>query len=306
LRNVMASIGTAGPPLSGSITIPRGCAHPENCIAQFDLRAGELNTAALSQLFSTHNQPWYRTLFGEAATAPFLMRTRAVGQITVAKLMAGAIAATNVQSEVRIDRGVFRFDDVSAQVFGGRHAGSWIADFTGAQPKYSGRGELKRLSAVELGESKDSCSGTVNLAYSISLTGRTRAEMLKSSVAEGDFVWSNGAFNRFSLPLAAGGKPPAASGLRFSEFRGHAKLQAGSVELTRGKIVGPNGIYQVSGTVGLDQRISLTLASRLQKYSLGGTLDVPEIATEARRTTVSQPAGPASSPVVAKAGPGAN
>jgi hypothetical protein len=130
--------------------------------------------------------------------------------------------------------------------------------------------------------------------------------MLKSSVAEGDFVWSNGAFNRFSLPLAAGGKPPAASGLRFSEFRGHAKLQAGSVELTRGKIVGPNGIYQVSGTVGLDQRISLTLASRLQKYSLGGTLDVPEIATEVRRTTVSQPAGPASSPVVAKAGPGAN
>jgi len=309
LRNMVASFGVAGPAFSGTIEIPRACAHPENCAAQFDLRAGELNASALNQLMTAHAQPWYRTLLGETSTAPFLMRARAVGVVTIVRFTAGAVAAANVQSKATLGGGILHFDDLRAQVFGGRHIGSWVADFTGPHPRYSGEGRLQGVTATEFAKGQSSCSGTVDLSYSVSFAGKTRGEILKSAAAEGDFLWSNGGFNRVFLPLAVGGKSVANGFLRFSEFRGHANLKDGLVELSRSRIAAFPGIYEISGTVGLDQRISLSMVSKTLRYNLGGTLDLPEIDTEANRASAAEPAAPASTPVVApppKTGPGAN
>jgi hypothetical protein len=310
LRKMTASLGQAGPSFSGSIQIPRGCGHPEECIADVDLRTAELNPDSLAPLLASdaHAQ-WYRFFASQKAEQPsLLMRARANGHVAIDRLCTATLEATNVNAEI-------------AHLLGGTQLGEWRADFTGTAPKYSGQGTIMRAAMSRLPATGvlPCCSGTVNLTYSAHFTGKSRAELLESATAEASFTWNNGALNRFSFPFEAKANHPAGiaagSPLRFSKFSGTAELRDGAVQLTRSKIVSAGGIYQVSGTLTFDRHLVMTFASTSQRYIVGGTLDEPLIAMEAQRAAsraVPTPPAPAASPspapsaALVKAGPGAN
>lgn len=305
LHKLTASVGPPGLALSGWIAVPRGCAHPEQCTAQFNLAANELDLSAFARSLAGRREalPWYRRLSATAAVPSLLLRARANGQLEVGRLQVHSVAATRLTAGVMLDRGQLRLSDLRAQVLGGTHEGEWSADFTGPSPRYSGHGRFTKVPMAQVAAAlhEPCCTGTAAATYTATLAGRSAPELLSSAAVQGDFIWQSGLLTGFE-PRKSGAP------LRFSYFRGHARFSGGTLALVESRIIGPSGIYQVSGTVGLDRTVALTMASNTRPYTVRGTLAAPKLTWETQRAAVpavrATPA-PVPTPVATKAGPGA-
>ncbi|MBV8207254.1 MAG: hypothetical protein JO041_10710 [Acidobacteria bacterium] len=279
LRNISGTF-PGGPVFSGTVQVPRGCGHPQDCVAVFNLRSAELDLSRVRLALAAQAQsPWYR-VFTPAAPAPsFFGRVRATGHLSLSRLAIHSLVATRVEANASLDNGVLQLDSVDAQIFGGRHRGAWSADFSGPEPRYSGRGRVLRALPVQAAPwiADDCCSGAVDFTFTVYLAGTGSAELLRSATADIDFTWRNGALNRFALPvrLPRVGPSESAGALHFAQFTGHAALRQSSLELTRSRMRARTGLYRVSGTVSPDRRLALMLASNSGQYSIGGTLDAP-------------------------------
>lgn len=307
LRKVTASLGLDGPSFTASVQVPRGCSHPEECWAQVDLKMAELNLSNAAAMLTTAKRPWYDVFGGSRNPESLLMRAHARGRINITRLLIAGEEASNVAAEVALDEGRLQLNNVSGQVFGAQHSGEWQADFTGAEPRYSGQGKLTRVAMAHVSSAATGCcSGTADVTYQAHFEGHSGADVLHSLSAQADFVWKHGTLNHFSLPRLSAVRltqSSPTSALRFKEFRGHAELRDATIELTRSKIAGPSGIYQVSGALTLDRHLAMTIASVSQRYTVAGTLDDPVIASEAQRAAAPAAAVPTPTPAPVKGSP---
>src|SRR6266851_3490617 len=118
---------------SGGVTAPRHCAGAgtapnaapgvaPNCVFQFDLTADELSTGDLAEWFTPHStkRPWYRILnsnskSNEAQRSSPLLAIQAHGNLYVGRFGLKKVFATEVATQVQLDRGKITLTALRAQ-----------------------------------------------------------------------------------------------------------------------------------------------------------------------------------------------
>jgi hypothetical protein len=266
-----------GPEISGSASFPVHCLAPGSCVLHFDVRADDASLARMNQLVNPNffNRPWYHLLEIGQRHEDALLKLRASGKFASARFELGTVVANNVSANVEFDAGKLRVRDLRADILGGRHNGSWTADFTAGPPTYSGTGSVSRVSMAEVAALMHDnwAAGTVDGQYSLALRGLNPASLRDSATGSADFMWNDGSLRH--VMLEGRGAP-----LLFSRLTGKVALAKGTVDLIDCKLQSGGANYTVKGTASYDR----SLAVRLERagghsYVISGSLDKPRVET---------------------------
>ncbi|MBZ5655494.1 MAG: AsmA family protein [Acidobacteriia bacterium] len=276
---------------SGNVTAPRPCSAP-NCVFQFDLAADELSTADLVEWFAPRaaNRPWYRILnpADQSGISP-LLAVQARGVLRLGHLQLKKVLASQVATQVELDRGKIRLTNLRAQLLQGTHQGNWTIDVSTQPPKYQAAGMLQNISLAQVsGLMNDArVNGTADAKFDGTAYGSSFADFLEHARGKFQFTMRNGSL----MHLDAAG---SATLFPVHRFTGDLQLEKGIWELTTGKLESRDGIYQVSGTAASDSSLKFLLTrSDEQSWRLTGTLAKPRLErvnrAEAEAKMASQP-----------------
>ncbi len=264
-----------GPQISGSANFPVHCIAPETCNLRFDVRTDDASLARLNELLNPRyfNRPWYHLLDIGQRRQDALLKFHASGHVASAHFEFGTTVASNLSATVAFDAGKLRVRELRADVLGGRHNGTWNADFTVSPPTYSGSGNISRVSMAQLATlMHDSwASGTVDAQYSMALSGVDPASLRDSATGSADFTWTDGSLRH--VVLDGRGVP-----LAFSSFTGKLALANGGFTLVDSKLQSGAGSYVVKGTASYDRNLALRLEhAGGRSYVISGPLDKPRV-----------------------------
>ncbi len=277
LRVTKLSAQAAGTTWRGTVEIPRGCGRPENCTVHFSLSTDQFSLGQVNEWEKpSKKRPWYRVLESGQNTPSLLSRVRASGRITADRLELHNLSAAKVSAMVTLAEGRVELESLSADLFGGKHSGKWVADFGVKPAACSGSGELSGLSLRSVSEAmKESwIEGTGSATYEIK--GPCTAAFWQASEGELEQVnITNGSFPRVFL-----GDHNAA--LRIQKFKGQVRLHNGTVEVSEGQLNAPEAKYELSGTAGLDRQIDFKITrdgatGSAAAYTVTGTLAQPRV-----------------------------
>ncbi len=229
-----------GPEIGGSASFPIHCTAAETCIVHFDAHADDASLARLNHLVnpSFRPQPWYRLLAPWQRREDALLKLRAGGRFTAARMEIGTVVASNVSGTVELDGGKLRVNDLRADLLGGRHAGTWTADFTTSPPRFAGSGNVVRVSMAQLAALMHDnwAIGMIDAKYSLAMAGLTPSALRDSATGSADFNWSGGSLRHVTLDSR--GTP-----VSFSDFTGLVSLQNETLNLTECKLQSAAGNY---------------------------------------------------------------
>lgn len=273
ISTVSASFSDSHLNLTGALRMPRLCTAIENCPVQFELHADQISTEELNQLFNPRaaKRPWYAIL-DSRPEASILNKVQASGKITAARLTMSSMVANRVVAQAHLQAGQITLSDVRADIWGGKHSGQWIADFTGDIPRYSGNGILD---AVAMGQvamlmHDNWAAGAINMAYKISAAGLTSSQLIESAKGDINFDWRIGTLRHITLN---GSNLP----LSFRQFSGTVEFRDSRVNVPESRMTTANGIYQLSGTASLGRQVDLKLRNGSHAYTVTGTLEKPKV-----------------------------
>jgi AsmA family len=271
----------AGSSWQGSLDLARGCASPETCPVHFRLATDRSSLAQLNQWAnpSPKKRAWYQVLGGNTpAPASLLSRVHASGKLTADGFDVRAVSATHVSADITLDAGRLRVSGLQADLLGGKHRGSWQADFTSKPALCGGSGEFSELSLTRLAALMQDAwmTGTANAIYEIK--GPCSAEFWPSAEGKLEVDMRNGTFPHISL----GGDPEPFQVMR---LRGQARWSAGEVEIGDAVVDSQSGTYQLTGTATFERAVTLKmtgLSGTTSGYAISGTLDAPLVTPLAR------------------------
>ncbi len=265
----------AGPEISGSASFPVHCLAPETCIVHFDVRTDDVSLSRLNRLVNPSfiAQPWYRLLAPWQRRQDALLKLRASGNFTAARMEIGETVANNVSGSADLNAGKLWVSELRADILGGRHAGTWTADFTVSPPRFAGSGNVTRVSMAQLASlMRDNwATGTIDAKYSLAMAGLNPAALRDSATGSADFSWSCGSLRHVTLDTR--GAP-----LSFSDFTGVVSLQNRTLQLVDCKIQSARGSYAVKGTASFDRTLDLRF-ERIggRTYAISGPLERPHV-----------------------------
>ncbi len=278
LQNISAHLGT-GLQFGGWVEIARGCETLESCPAQFDVQADQVALDDLNRLLNPAlaRRPWYDIL--EQSQPSVLMRLQARGHLTVNRLAIKTVAANRVTTNAVFEKGKLQFNDLRADVLGGRHRGTWRADFTGATPTYAGLGTLEGAAVAQLASLMHDnwAAGTIGAQYEVRLSGRRATDLATSAEGSATFDWRNGVLRHVTLN---GQNGP----LQFRDFAGKLAVRQGALTIEESRMMAAGGIYQVSGTASLNRQLTMKLRNGGRAYSISGPLEKPRVASVTEET----------------------
>jgi hypothetical protein len=278
VQDLAAVFAGKGMHLSGSVQLQRHCPAGEICPAQVSLHADQVVAAELESLLNPRrSRPWYRLLQRDREKP--LAGLAVTGNLSANRVIVGRLTASHFNSRLSIDDGTVKLSQVRAGLWGGRHEGEWILDFSRRPPVYSGAGALANAALADAAQTMgdDWASGRLSLQYRLKATGWSKADLAASLVSTADFDVRDGLMHHLSLGAVA--KP-----LRVRRFTGHLALQNGEFTLSTGKLQALDGIYQVSGTALLDSKLNIKLVrDSSHSFDITGTLGAPRV------TAVSHP-----------------
>jgi hypothetical protein len=291
---------------SGGVTTPRHCAAPggasnivpgvaQACLFQFDLTADQLSTGDLAEWFTPHpaKRPWYRILNSNSnkplSSSP-LLAIQAHGILRVGQLGLKKVFATQVATQVEVDRGKINLTALRGQLLKGTHQGNWTIDASShdasahdasAQTlRYHGTGTLHDISLEQLGSLMNDAwiAGTGDGKFDVQGSGSSFGELLAHADGKLQFVMRNGSLPHIEIP----GSPVP---LPVHRFAGDLRLKKGAWELSAGRLESRDGLYRVSGTASPGSGLDFVLTrGDGQSWALTGTLAKPKVAPEAERT----------------------
>jgi len=264
-----------GPQISGSASFPVHCTVPETCTLHFDARVDAASVARLNQLANPafRSQPWYRLLAPWQQRNDALMKLRASGRFSIARMEVGSALATNITGAAELQAGQLRVSELHGDLLGGKHTGTWTADFTVSPPSFTGTGSVSKLSMAQLATLMHDnwATGNVDARYSLAMTGASAAALRDSADGTAEFTWSGGALRHVALE----GHPAPTT---FSEFSCKLVLSHGTFKLEDCKLQSQSGDFVVKGTALYDRTLDLRLErANGQSYAISGTLDKPKV-----------------------------
>jgi hypothetical protein len=267
---------------SGSVAAPRHCAPA--CAFQFDLTADRLSSENLAEWFIPHpaKRPWYRILnTGDPEGPSPLLTLRAHGSLRVARLDLKKMVATQVVTELSVDHAKVTLTGLHAALLQGTHLGNWTVDASIKPPRYQGNGTLENISLAHLGAlmSDPWIVGNADGSFDLDTSGGSFRELLGNSDGKMQFVMRNGSLTHVQLP---GTHTP------FSVYRfaGNLRAKKGVWDLSDGRLESRDGLYQMTGTAGLENGLNFVLTrSDDQAWNLTGTLAKPHITAANQETS---------------------
>ena len=269
---------------TGSVAAPRHCAPA--CQFQFDLTADQLSAQDLTELFTPHpaKRPWYRILNSNDLQGPSpLLALQARGSLHVARLELKKVHATQVVTQLVLDRGKLTFTALRAQLLQGTHQGTWKMDASTLPLRYHGAGTLQNISLAHLATLMDDdwISGNADGSFDLEAAGGSFQELLANSDGRLQFVMRNGSLTHVELPGSDGPLP-------VHRFTGSWRLKKNAWQLSGGKLESRDGFYQLSGIATSDNGLDFVLTrGDEQSWSLTGTLSRLRI-DSASRTEISR------------------
>ena len=314
MQNISArTVGVrSGTQWSGTLTAPFHCAAQAttsgtaasfaltaspNCAFQFDLAADALSAVDLSEWITPRavDRPWYRILNsgsnnnpGDEPSRSPLLALQARGNLRVGRLILKNVIATQVTTQVEVDRGKITLTALRGQLLQGMHRGNWIIDVNqpaGAKDRansgvstasmsFQGTGTLRDISLEQLSKLMDNdwISGTADGTFT--LQGTDFRELLSRSSAKLQFIVRNGSLPHLEIPDSPG--PPAP--MTFKHFTGELNLKEGAWRLSGGKLESNAGNYQVNGTASAENICDFLLTSEnAQTWAITGSLAEPHV-----------------------------
>ena len=274
-----------------------------NCPFQFDLTADQLSTRDLAEWFTPHpaKRPWYRILSSSSNSDETqgrlpLLAIRARGNLHVGRFDVSKLSATQVATQMEVDRGKITLTALRAQLLQGTHQGNWTMDVSPHDPsaqdasaptlRYHGSGTLRDISMAQVGALMNDAwvTGTADGKFEVEASGNNFRELLGHSDSNLQFAMRNG-----SLPHVA--IPGAPSPLPVHRFAGDLRLKKGTWELSAARLESHDGIYLVSGTASPGSGCDFVLTrGDEQSWTVTGTLAKPHVTpvtrTEANAKTV--------------------
>ena len=264
-----------GPEIKGSASFPVHCTAPETCIVRFDAHTDSASLVRLDHLVNPalRSQPWYRLLAPWQRREDALLKLRASGRFTAARLELGTATANNVSGTADLEAGKLRVSDLRADFLGGHHSGAWSADFTVSPPKFSGSGNVNRISMAQLASLMHDnwATGTMDAKYSLAMSGLNPAALRNSATGSAVFTWDNGSLRHVTLDSR--GAP-----ITFLEFAGSVALENATFTLIDCKLQSAGDHYAVKGTASFDRNLDLRFERTGGRvYAVSGPLDKPHV-----------------------------
>jgi hypothetical protein len=283
VRDLSASLPAARLQLAGWLSRERNCPVSGGaCLVSFALQVPELNTDDLNRVLNprlVEPRPWFALGgSGRSADAPSAFRElHAEGRLSVGRVLVKSLLATQVSARAHLAEGRLLLDELQGDVFGGRHRGSWRADFTGPEPMYSGKGNLERASMEQLARLMHDpwATGSLSADYEASLRGWTAAELTRSAAGSARFSWQDGALNRALLPATA-------VPMRVRRFSGQLSVRDARLTIPAARMESPAGEFTVSGSASFSRQLDLRVARGASPaFAVTGTLAQPQVAPAA-------------------------
>jgi uncharacterized protein involved in outer membrane biogenesis len=259
---------------SGSVTAPRHCAPA--CAFQFDLSADRLSADGLAEWFTPHpaKRPWYRILSSDGPEGPSpLLARQAHGNLRVARLELKKMIATQVSTDLNLDRGKVTMTNLHAALLQGTYQGNWTVDASILPPRYRGGGTLQNISLAQLGTLMNDAwiAGNADGSFDLDTSGGSLRELLGNSDGKLQFVMRNGSLTHVQLPGSRGPLP-------VYRFAGDLQARKGVWALPDGRLESRDGLYQVTGSAGLGNGLNFVLTrSDERSWNLTGTLTKPHV-----------------------------
>jgi hypothetical protein len=269
------SAQTATTHWSGSISAPHPCLAPD-CVFRFDLTADHLSTGELHDWFTAHSatRPWYRLLSSSEQAGPSpLLVVRASGTLRVDKLELKRLIATQVTTQLALDRGKIALSNLRGQMLQGTHQGNWTIDLSEQPVKYRAAGTLHDIALAQIGALMDDAwvTGMADAKFEGSASGNNFADLLASAQAQFQIVMKNGTLPHVESPGSVGP-------LSVHKLAGTLHLDRGTWELSTARLESHDGIYQVSGRAVTGTGLNFTLRrSDDRSWLLFGTLAKPRL-----------------------------
>lgn len=292
---------------SGGVTAPRHCASASGpvpnivstigpgvvppCALQFNLTTDQLSTKDFVEWFTPHpaKRPWYRILnpAEPSGDSPF-RAVQAHGSLHIGRFGLRKIVATQVATQMDVDRGKVTLTALRAQLLQGTYQGNWTIDASNHdesnhaesnQPvQYHGAGTLHDISLQQVGTLMNDAwiTGTAEGSFDLDGSEDSFRELLARSDGKLQFVMRNGSLTHIEIP---GSLVP----LPVYRFAGELRLKQGTWELSDGRLESRDGIYRVSGTASRGSGLDFILKrGDEQSWGLTGTLAKPHIEPTSR------------------------
>lgn len=266
---------------TGSLEMPRGCGTPGACEVHFDLSASQVTVGDVIAWARPRpkERAWYQLLGSSSHPAPaFLGNLRASGRVTTQIFRVHNLALAHASANLRLDSGKLQISELTGDFSGGKHRGTWTADFSTVPAVCSGSGGLTGVFVARANDlMKDTfTAGTASASYR--LNGPCGAEFWQSAEGTVGFDLENGAFARVALAEDEGP-------LKFARLSGQSQLHESELELKDVKLESAEGKFELSGTVSLQRELDLKLAKlaggTAASYTVTGTLAEPKVAAVA-------------------------
>ncbi|HWC18863.1 MAG TPA: AsmA family protein [Terriglobales bacterium] len=243
----------------GAFSGSRKCERYLFCNVSFSLEIPDLRESTLRDLLIVRNSQMTLPFFnsGRQFDARWLFEVPASGTIAAQHLTVQKLHADTVNARLEITAGKLLVHRWTAELFGGKYSGEWAFDLSGDRPAISTEGKIQRLRLDELNAALDQHvgTGTVDVAYRLSMNGTTADQLASTATGSGTFLWRNGEIHT-TLADNDRVKPVA-----FTAWAGHFNLARQRIALENTNMASATGIQQVSGEVSFNREWNLKLAS---------------------------------------------
>lgn len=264
----------------------------------FKLAADKLNTAELQTLMAKPaNEPAAAKAPAAKASEPSLLsRTTGGGTFTAGTIVADDFTLTNVNTTAKLNNGVITLSPLTADIFGGKEAGTIVLDTRPAtalcqvNAKLNGVDTNALLSAVST--AKDTLYGSLAATSNLSFALLPAAELPKTLNGTLGFNVSNGELKRVNIlneiskvakflnPGAAGGDSGNAT--KLSKLSGNLNIHNGEATtndlvaaLSAGSLSGKGSVNLASQALNMDVNavISSGISGAVGGTNVGGFLN---------------------------------
>jgi hypothetical protein len=218
-----------------------------------------------------------------------LLAIQAHGNLHVGRFGLKKMSATQVATQVEVDRGKITLTALRGQLLQGTHQGNWIVDVSNHDVsnhdasnqtvRYHGTGTLQDISLAQVGTlmNEDWISGTATGNFELDGSGDGFRPVLEHADGKLQFVMRNGSLPHIEIPGSSVPMP-------VHRFAGELHLKKGAWELSAGRLESRDGTYQVRGTASPGSGFDFVLTrGDEQSWTLTGTLGKPHVAPAGHR-----------------------
>jgi uncharacterized protein involved in outer membrane biogenesis len=236
----------------------------------------------------------------EPASRASLLALQALGKLHVGLFSLKNVDATQVFTQMELDRGKINLTALHGQILQGTHQGNWTIDVRQsvsapstasssdekAPPnvRFHGAGTLHDIALDQIGTLMHDpwISGTADANFVVD--GADFRDVLSHCDGKFRFLMRNGSLPHIELPGSRGPLP-------VRRFAGELDLKEGEWKLSDATLESHDGTYQVSGRASSGKHFDFTLTgSDEQSWAVTGTVADPHVTpvvqSEAKRTEV--------------------